>query len=228
MRASSLSGEFREKSARVWNAIIEHPFVRGIGSGELSRDRFEHYLAQDYVYLVEFGRVLALASAKSDQLSDMGYFAKLLHATLEIEMDLHKRTCADFGISAMALEKVEPSFVTTAYTNMLVRTCYEGRLPDILAALLPCETGYVEIAETHKKRGMPTQRHYKDWIETYSSAQFREFADWVAGKFDQLTAGASRRDAEHWYRLYLTSARFELLFFEMGWTKESWPSVVPW
>ena len=211
----------------MWKAIIGHPFVRGIGSGALSRDRFEFYLTQDYAYLVEFGRVIALASAKSDELSDMSYFAKLLHATLEVEMDLHRRTCADFGISAEGLERVEPSLITCAYTNMLVRTCYEGRVTDILAALLPCETGYLEIADTLKKAGLPTERHYREWIETYSSPQFRDFAVWVAAKFDRLTSGAPRFEIERWYHMYVTSARFELLFFEMAWTKESWPTVVP-
>jgi len=221
------SVEFRKTSESIWAVIHDHPFVRGIGSGELSRERFEHYLRQDYVYLVEFSRVLAVASAKSERLSDMGYFAKLLGATLEVEMDLHRRTCADFGIGAEDLEKVEPSLVTTAYTSFLVRTCYESGPADILAALLPCEMGYLEIADKLRGEGLPAERHFRDWIETYSSAEFRGLAEWVAGKLDELSTGAPTRDVERWYRLYLTSARFELLFFEMGWTKESWPDIVP-
>jgi thiaminase/transcriptional activator TenA len=227
MRTRSLSGEFREKSAPLWDAIHAHPFVRGLGSGDLSRERFKHYLEQDYIYLIEFSRVLALAAARSDELADMTYFAKLLHATLDLEMDLHRRTCADFGIAPEALERVQPSLVTTAYANLLLRTCYEGRPADILAALLPCEAGYVEIAESLSSRGAPSNRHYKDWIDTYSSAEFREFAGWVAGKFDELAVEAPPREAERWYRLYVTSARFELLFFEMAWKMDFWPGAVP-
>jgi thiaminase/transcriptional activator TenA len=223
----TVSGQFRARSAPLWHAIHEHPFVRALGSGELSRERFEHYLKQDYAYLIEFGRVLALAAAKSEDLADMRSFARLLHATLEIEMDLHRRTCADFGIAPEVLEGVEPALLTTAYTDFLVRTCYEGQPADILAALLPCEAGYVEIADSLRSRGMPSNRHYKDWIETYSSAEFREFAQWVAGKFDELAGESPRREVERWYRLYLTSARFELLFFEMSWRMESWPGGVP-
>ena len=182
MPANSVSRDFRERSAPLWRAIHDHPFVRALGAGDLSRERYEHYLKQDYVYLIEFGRVLALAAARSEALADMGSFAKLLHATLELEMELHRRTCADFGIAPGDLEMVEPSLVTTAYTDFLVRTCYEGGAADILAALLPCEAGYVEIAESLRSRGVPPNRHYKDWIETYSSAEFREFARWVAAQ----------------------------------------------
>jgi thiaminase/transcriptional activator TenA len=218
---------FRERSAPLWRALHDHPFVRGIGSGDISRERFEHYLRQDYVYLVEFSRVLAVASAKSEGLADMGYFAGLLGATLEVEMDLHRRTCADFGIGAGDLEKVEPSLVTTAYASFLVRTCYESGPADILAALLPCEMGYLEIADQLRGEGLPADRHCRDWIETYSSAEFRGFAEWVAGRLDDFSQGVPPREIERRYRLYRTSARFELLFFETAWAEESWPRAVP-
>jgi thiaminase/transcriptional activator TenA len=219
------SGLYRERSAALWEAILAHPFVRGIGVGDLSRERFVHYLEQDYAYLVELGRVLAVASAKSETLSDMAYFAKLLYATLEFEMALHKRTCADFGIREEDLDKVEPSLVTTAYSSFLVRTCYEGSAADILAALLPCEMGYLEIADALRAGGLPADRHCRDWIETYSSDEFRGFARWVAGRLDALSLGAPSAVTERRYRLYQTSARFELLFFEMGWTRSTWPAI---
>ena len=227
MCAHSVSRDFQKKSAPVWQAVLDHPFVQGIGTGDLSQKRFEHYLKQDYLYLIEFSRVFALAAAKSDALDDMAYFSRLLQTTLDIEMDLHRRSCADFGITAEVLETTEPALVTTAYTNLLVRTCYEGCLADILAVVLPCEVGYVEIARTLEKRGLPSKRHFRDWIETYSSTEFREFADWIGNRFDRLAALSSREDKDRWYRLYLASARFELLFFEMSWTGESWPPLVP-
>lgn len=227
MNTQCTSVVFRERSAALWRAIHAHPFVRGIGSGELPKESFEHYLKQDYLYLVDFSRVLAVASAKSEGLSEMGYFAKLLGATLDVEMDLHRRTCADFGIGAADLEKVAPSLVTTAYTSFLLRTCYESGAADILAALLPCEMGYLEIADKLRGEGLPANRHCRDWIETYSSAEFRGFAERVAGMLDDVLKGAPPREIERRYGLYRTSARFELLFFEMGWARESWPGVVP-
>ncbi|HEY5190642.1 MAG TPA: hypothetical protein VII77_01550, partial [Candidatus Deferrimicrobium sp.] len=53
--------ELREKTDPLWETIFHHPFVKGIGDGTLSRDRFEFYLKQDYVYLIDFSRVFALA-----------------------------------------------------------------------------------------------------------------------------------------------------------------------
>jgi thiaminase/transcriptional activator TenA len=46
------------------NACLAHSFVQGIASGELSRERFQVYVAQDAYFLEAFARAYALALAK--------------------------------------------------------------------------------------------------------------------------------------------------------------------
>ena len=60
-RRVSFSAELREAAAPVWKAQLEHPFVRGIGDGTLPEDRFRFYVRQDYLFLIDYGRLLALA-----------------------------------------------------------------------------------------------------------------------------------------------------------------------
>ena len=223
----AFSNQIRQKTEPLWSAILRHPFVKGIGDGTLSRDRYIFFLNQDYVYLVEFSRVFALASAKAQKLHDMGYFAALLNATLNTEMELHRKTCEEFGISAGELEKTEPALITAAYTNLLVRTCHEGTLTDILAVLLPCATGYVEIGQYLLKQGLPADPHYRNWIETYASPEFAEFAEWLKSRLDTLGQAGNEEQKNRWYQLYLASSRFEFLFFEMSWNMEVWPAVLP-
>jgi thiaminase/transcriptional activator TenA len=218
--------EMRRKADPLWEAVFDHPFVKGIGDGTLSRDRFEFYLKQDYVYLIDFSRVYALAGAKASVLPEMGTFATLMNVTLNTEMALHRRTCAAFGIPEQELEKTRKGLITSAYTDFLVRSCYEGDLSDILAMLVPCACGYVEIAERLKGRGMPDDPFYRDWIGTYSSTEFREFADWLIARMNEHAAAAQGRRREHWYLLYEESARYEFLFFDMSWHKEEWPASI--
>lgn len=212
--------EAREKTDPLWEEIFRHPFVKGIGDGTLPRDRFEFYLKQDYVYLIDFSRVLALACAKSSTLPEMGTFAALLHVTLNTEMELHRKTCAAFGIAESELVKTRKSPITSAYTDLLVRTAYEGGFSDILAVLLPCACGYVEIGTRLKSEGLPEDPFYRDWIGTYSSTEFQEFADWLIGRMNEHAADASGLRKERWHRLYEASARYEFLFFDMSWNKE--------
>ncbi len=226
MSGSSYYQEMRQKADPLWQAVFGHPFVKGIGNGTLSGDRFEFYLKQDYVYLIDFSRVFALASAKSRALPDMGAFATLLNATLNMEMDLHRKTCAAFGIPPAELETTRKSMITSAYTDLLVRTAYEGSLSDILAVLVPCACGYVEIGRKLLSEGLPENPFYRDWINTYSSKEFADLTDWLIEKMNEHARDATTHQKESWYRLYEASTRFEYLFFDMSWKKEEWPAAI--
>jgi thiaminase/transcriptional activator TenA len=219
-------GEIHEQTRSLWSAIHDHPFVRGIGDGSLARERLEFYFRQDYVYLIDFSRVLALAAARAEDMEGKRFFSRLLELTLETEMELHRKTCAEFGITAVDLEATEPALATMAYTDRLIRTCYEGRISDINAVLLPCAAGYVEIAERLLEAGLPGEPH-RSWITLYSSSEMRETRDWLVRCMNGYAEGAVSEDRGRWLRLYRESARLELLFFEMAWTKITWPECVP-
>ena len=57
----SFSAELREAAAPVWERHVAHPFVAGIGDGSLPEDKFRFYVRQDYLFLIDYGRLLALA-----------------------------------------------------------------------------------------------------------------------------------------------------------------------
>src|SRR3990172_1131847 len=111
------SEELRAGAAAEWGRILDHPFVVGIGDGTLPMRRFRYYMRQDYAFLIDYCRVLALATAKESSLAVMGRLADLLHATLTAEMDLHRAFCARSGISAEELEATEPAPTPLAYTR---------------------------------------------------------------------------------------------------------------
>jgi len=226
MAGMKFSVELRSGTDVLWNAIQNHPFVQGIGRGDLDKDRWIYYLKQDYFYLIEMARSFGLALTKAEQFAEMRFFAELLEAMIKIEMDIHRRNCAEFGITEADLERTQPSLINVAYTNHLIRTAYEGRLADILTASMPC-AGYVEIAERLKGKGLPDEPHYRNWIETYASPEFKAMVEWMKNTLDDLAAPAPAADRNRWSRIYLTSTRFELLFFDMSWNREEWPAIVP-
>jgi thiaminase/transcriptional activator TenA len=82
--------QLQVRHASIFARVMDHPFVRGIGDGSLPVERFRFYIEQDYAFLIEYSRVLALAVAKGRELPGMGHFAELLHATLNVEMALHR------------------------------------------------------------------------------------------------------------------------------------------
>jgi len=212
----------RKKANAIWEANFNHPFVQGIGDGSLDEEKFKFYLAQDYVYLKDFCRFLAIAAAKSHDLDTMGRFSELLELTLKVEMDLHRSISSDFGISSEELEQVEPAPYCLAYSSYLLRIAYEGDFLDLLAAFLPCEWGYVEIGARLKAKGIPEHPHYAKWIETYASAEFSELTESTKDLLNELARGASKEKLDRLQEIFNFSSRWERLFWEMAWNKQSW------
>jgi thiaminase/transcriptional activator TenA len=219
-----LSSTLRSGAAEIWKRELAHPFVRGLGDGTLPVDRFGFYLEQDYLFLVEYCRVFALASAKARDLAVMGLFSGLLNDTLQTEMQLHRDYCKRLGIADSALTGARAAPVTHGYTRHLLSTAYSGSVVEIVAAVLPCQLGYVEIAlALEREGGGGNNSFYREWIKTYTSPEFVEGAKRLVQLLDRLADGIQPPETAWLSDLFLTSSRFEYLFWEMSWTKATWP-----
>ena len=224
MPGSEFTNGLRAKAAEIWKREVEHPFVRGLGDGSLPLDRFRFYLEQDYLFLIEYCRVFALASAKARDLETMTLFAGLLEDTLKVEMQLHRDYCRRLGIAESALEAARPAPATHAYTRHLLSAAYAGSIAEVVAAVLPCQLGYAEIATALARAGRGGgNSFYKEWIDTYTAREFVEGAERLVKLLDRLAEGLPARETGHMETLFLTSSSYEYLFWEMSWTRATWP-----
>jgi thiaminase (transcriptional activator TenA) len=221
--AERLSELLRQKVAEIWEAQHEHPFVRGIGDGTLGLERFQFWLRQDYVFLIEYARLLALATARSPDLETMTRFATLLKETVETEMNLHRVYAAEFGISHEQLEREPTAPTTRGYTDFLLRVAATGDFAELVAALLPCMWAFSEIGRRLAMQPAPSENRYARWIAMYSSREFAELAEWCRDLLDSLAAGLPERDLQKLEAAFLTSSRYEWQFWEMAWKMELWP-----
>lgn len=206
----------------IWEAQLEHPFVRGIADGSLEEARFRNWVEQDYRYLQEFARVFAWAATKARDLDSMGWYASMLDLTLNTEMDLHREYASRFGLSPDDLEAVEMWPTTQAYTDFLVRTSADGDLVDLLAALLPCSWGYAHIGTSLAEGPEPEDDRYAEWIETYSSEEFLEGARWLREELNRLAGDLPEREQQRLEEIFLRSSQYEYEFWEMCWEGEEW------
>ena len=212
-----------QRTLRLRQAILAHPFIVGVGNGTLEVAKFKHYVAQDYVYLADYSRVIALASARAANLATMGWFARLLDETLNVEMDLHRSYCAEFGITAEELEAVDPAPTTIAYTSFLLKTAHQGSFGELVASLLPCQWGYWEIGEHLSRQGEPASApRYARWIQMYAAPEFAGLAKEMKDLADRIGDQAGLAERAAMGEAYRTSVRFELLFWDMAYNLERW------
>jgi len=220
--SASFSGELRRSAEEIWEAQHRHPFVRGIGDGTLDPERFEVWVRQDYLYLIEFARLHALGAARAPGLPEMTRFADITQGLLHMEMDLHRSYAAELGISRAQLEREEMLPTTQGYTDFLVRTAAVGDFVELTAALLPCIWGYAEIAERLASGGAPADARYGRWIAMYASSEFAELAGWARELTDRAGEDVGAAGAQRARRAFLTSSRYELAFWQMAWAGEHW------
>jgi len=221
--AERFTDRLRETAARIWEAQHQHPFVRGIGDGTLELERFKYWVRQDYVFLVDYARLLLLVAARSPSLDLMSRFARLATETLQTEMSLHRTYAAQFGISPAELEGEPPAPATRAYTDFLLRTATLGDYAELVAALLPCMWGFSEIGQRLAARTAPQDERYAQWIAMYSSPEFADLAQWCRELLDCLATGMLEGDLQKLEAAFLASSRHEWRFWEMAWKMEQWP-----
>jgi thiaminase/transcriptional activator TenA len=202
------------RGRRGLEAQLAHPVVRGIADGSLDQERFRRWLVQDYLFLLDYVRLFALAAARAPDTEALGRMVDLAHATFHDELSLHRSYAAEFGLSEADLDGGAKSPTCAAYTDFLLRTAATGDFADVLAALLPCMWGYSELGRAMAAAGMPAEPRYRRWVETYADPGFAELAAWCARLLDRAAAGLPAERLRQLEGCFGTSLDHELAFWD--------------
>lgn len=224
LKQTRFTDRLQKKVEPIWKHTHLHPFVQGIKEGTLPAERFSYYMKQDFVYLKDYAKLFALGSIKATDLEMMSKFAALLNDTLHTEMNLHREYCAELGISAEELDREKPSPVNLAYTHYMLKAGQHGSLAELIACLLPCMWSYREIGRKLKEEiGDLSSHPYQRWIEMYASEEFGELADWLIEELDCMAEGKSEKELEVLQEHFVTTSRFEFMFWDMVYYGHDWP-----
>lgn len=214
--------DLKKSCQAEWQAYIQHSFVQQLGNGSLAPEAFQHYLKQDYLFLIQFARAFALAAYKSPTLSDLRQAKEGLQAIVDVELDLHINYCREWGISEQELADLPEARATLAYTRYVLDTGNRGDLLDLHVALSPCMVGYGEIAnwlnsraETIRGKSNP----YDAWIAMYESEEFQEAMQAEIGWLNERLADVSPARFKELSRVFSDATRLEIDFWEMGLTQ---------
>jgi len=218
------SDRLRREASHIWEGILLHPFLVEMGDARLPLDKFRYYVGQDYAYLIEFARCLGIAAAKAEAGETMRAFASLLKASLTVELEMLEELGEKLGITPNQLRASEPAPTNVAYTRHLLYVAYSGTVGEIMAAMLPCMWTYQEIGERlggeSALRGHPI---YSEWCATYRSQEYMDLVDWYRSLTDQLASESGTSVRERMRRHFVLSSRFEYMFWDMAYRKETWP-----
>lgn len=82
--------ELRRQADGIYQAIFDHPFVRGIARGQLEKEQLIHYVKQDYEYLNAYMRIYGIAISKSRTREEIAMFNEQIAYILNREVQPHQ------------------------------------------------------------------------------------------------------------------------------------------
>jgi len=220
--AASFTGEMWERARPVYEKTLEHPFLRGLTGGSLPRDRFQFYLEQDAQYLRVFGQALSVLASKAPREDWARTLNRHAVDAIEVERALHETILGKFGVQPNQASRIRMAPANVAYTNYLLATVERGSFAEGLAAMLPCYWIYWEVGKVLVKRGS-ANREYQQWIDQYASEEYGKSVRDVLAMMDALAPDMTAAQRERCIELFERGARYEWMFWEMAWRKESWP-----
>jgi thiaminase/transcriptional activator TenA len=206
----------------IWDAILEHPFMRELTSGELDRDAFRFYIVQDALYLVDYARALALCGARAPDTDGILLFSKNAASAIEVERALHDEFFSEFGLSIDEVRSTPMAPTNRAYTSYLLSACYGGSFAEGLGAVLPCFWIYREVGRALLAKGSPDPLCQR-WIDTYGGEEYGEVVEEVLQMTDRIGAGIGAAERARMAEHFVQTSRYEWMFWDMGHRMEAWP-----
>src|SRR6266542_1980258 len=206
----------------IFAAILEHPFVGGLSDGSLPREAFRFYAVQDALYLRDFARALSIAAARAPQDDWIIMFNEHAAGALKVERALHESFFSEWGLTQEAIAATPMAPTNQAYTSYLLSVAYGAPFHEAVAALLPCYWIYWEVGKALERSGSPDPL-YARWIGTYASTEFGEVVQGVLDCVDRLAGEVRPVELEAMKRHFITTSRYEGMFWDMGLRREAWP-----
>ena len=215
-KSKTWTSEMWEESLPIYESILEQPFIRELADGSLSQERFSRYIAQDEIYLGNYGKQMEAFAELLDDADEKAMFKAFAEAGMESEKAMHQLLIERCDIDC----DVQPSPVTLAYGEHSRKAIESGVKEIALAALLPCMWIYnrvgLEILDTARKNGCLDNNPYKEWILEYGNEEYCAGVRTVLEMADRWAARADADTRKAMKTVYLEAARYEYDFWDYG------------
>ena len=160
---------------KEWSEYTGHKFLSDLVSNKLPDKNFKKYLVQDYIFLQQFLKILALSVYKANSFEEINRSVNFIKG-IDHEIKLHVSYCKKWKISLRSLSNIKVESANSAYTDHVLSVGKNGNNLDIFSSLSPCIIGYGEIGFKLSKIKNWKKSKYSSWIKMYSSKEYQQVA----------------------------------------------------
>ncbi|UTR14166.1 thiaminase II [Salipaludibacillus sp. LMS25] len=219
----SFTSTLRKETNHLFDACYQHPFVQGIGKGELSKDQLIHYVKQDFEYLNAMIQTRAYTMAKCTSRDKMAFLNEGISFILSDETHPHHNFCDVAGVNYEALQGENLAPNAHHYSCYMLQVSQSGSLGEALAVALPCPWIYLDIGERLMNEIKPDKSHpFYPWISFYGTmdkSSLTETLSWL----DELAEEAGKAECDRMRHHFVNGCKMEYMFFDMAYKQQAWP-----
>lgn len=205
--AQTVADHWWDEIGQVREEIDNLEFIQKLAAGSLDQAAFDWYLAQDALYLRDYSRALAQASALAPTADEQTFWAKSAHDAIAAEMELHGH-----WLPADDMFNSEQAPTTSSYVNHLLATAARGSYPELVAALLPCFWIYFDVGNRLIQHATP-DNPFAAWLLTYGDPAFESSTQQAISIVTSVAASVDEPTRSRMQQAFNASARAELVFF---------------
>jgi thiaminase II len=167
--------KLKKSCKKEWSEYTNHKFLIDLVNNELPNKNFKKYLLQDYIFLQQFLRILALSVYKSTSFEEINRSVNFIKG-IDHEIKLHINYCKKWKIPLKSLNNIKVEKANSSYTDHVLDIGKSGNNFDIFSCLSPCIIGYGEIAYNLTKNKNWKKSKYSSWIKMYASREYQQVA----------------------------------------------------
>ncbi len=219
----------------IWERIIQHPYLIELKQGTLPLDTFRCYVQQDWLYLQEFTRTVAVIASRCSDANHVKFLLSWIEPLVNMEYHFHKKHAAQLALDFDNITW-EMNEANWAYTRHMLAAAHTGTTAEALAALLPCPCVYSYVGQTLVKGAPSPNPMYADWISFYAPGHVddsgvvpenlrnrdQRIAD-MQRLYDEVAATADAATLARCERNYVISSRYEWWFWDAAYRRATWP-----
>jgi thiaminase len=201
----------------IWDKLLSHPFLEMTYTNRISDEAFAQWVRQDYIFVREAIPFIAQLITKAP-LELRSNLADII-GMLVRELGMFEGMAGDHGIN---LDNLRPSPTCHAYLQYLYATGAARPIEESFTVLYAAEKAYYDSWKTVRDN-LTAASKWQTFIDYWSSDDFAAYVKWIAGELDKLAEGLPENRLAAMEDEYLTTGRYEYMFWTMAQTSEAWP-----
>lgn len=206
------SSQAWNKCQKIYDAILQQPFLKELSEGTLSNELFGRYIAQDEIYLKNYYTQMFMLADLMTDIKHKELFISFAQSGMEGEKAMHEMLIDRHGIDTEILA----SKVTSDYNSHICEGIATGNPCIALAAVLPCMWIYNQVGLHILSHARLEDNPYKEWILEYGQEEFTEGVNQVLAMINDWARYADEQTIKAMDYYFLKAALYEYAFWDYG------------